>query len=144
MPNYNKREIEDDLEIAARVMRAVERQIEAHRLALQRIRLLRREFAVDAEMRKKVMSTPESMAALLLDRGIPENLAYPMAAEDFQSPAILDQFVGGRLGFWTYSCCCTSCCLTSCDCTVVTVHAGQGAASQGGTGATAIADRDVS
>jgi hypothetical protein len=121
MPNFDKRTAEDDLEIATRIMKTVERQMSTYRVALEKVRLLRKEFVVDESMRKAVMSTPESMSELLIERGIPEVLAYGMAAEDFQDKA----FAPGRgLGFWTWSCCCTSCCITDCSCTIVTVKTG--------------------
>jgi hypothetical protein len=116
MPNLDdKYEEQDDLDIAARVMHTVERQVGSYRLALEKLRMLRKEFAMDEGLAKKAMADPESMSELLIQRGVPEHLAVGMAAEDFKSA----DFARG-VGFWTRSCCCTACCLTSCNCTLIT------------------------
>jgi hypothetical protein len=116
MPNMDKRrDAEDDLEIASRIMQTVERQIGSYRLALDKVRMLRKEFAMDDSLAERTMASPASMSDLLIERGVPEHLAVGMAAEDFKAGDF-----GGRLGLWTWSCCCTACCLTSCHCTLVT------------------------
>ena len=117
MPNFErgKKDPDDDLEIASRVMDTVQKQIGSYRMSLEKLRLLRKEIQVDDELRKRVLSTPDDMAQVLTDRGIPEFLAVSMAAEDFQ-----DRAFGGRLALWTWDCCCTGCCLTECNCTLIT------------------------
>jgi hypothetical protein len=116
MPNFDeRRDAEDDLEVTARVMHTVERQIGSYRASLEKVRLLRKEFALDSELAKKTMSSPENMSKLLVERGVPEHLAVGMAGEDFK-----DREFGGRLGIWTWDCCCTGCCLTECHCTLIT------------------------
>lgn len=106
---------EDDLDIATRVMQTVERQVESYRLSLIRVRALRKEIELDRDLDKRLRSSPEGMRDVLMERGIPEALAVGMAAEDFQSPDF-----GGKLGFWTWDCCCTGCCVTSCIGTNIT------------------------
>jgi hypothetical protein len=121
MPNLERRAPQDDLEIAARVMDTVERQIGMYRLSLEKVRLLRQEFVHDRALAKKAMSDPEALSELLIQRGIPENIAYGMVAEDFQ-----DESFASRAGFWTWDCCCSSCCLTSCNGTLFGVAEGGG------------------
>jgi hypothetical protein len=123
MPSFEKRtESQDELEIATRIMQTVQRQIGTYRMALEKVQLLREEFKVDESLANTTMASPDSMSRLLVERGIPENLAMGMAAEDFQDP---DFGGGGRLGWWTWDCCCSGCCLTDCGCTVVTVSRAQ-------------------
>lgn len=128
MPNMRKRGPgEDDLEIAVRVMDTVERQIGAYRISLEKVRMLRKEFALDPDLQKRALANGEAMSRLLIERGVPENFAYGMAAEDFQ-----DEALAARAGIWTWDCCCTSCCLTSCECTLITsIGASPGQVKQG-------------
>jgi hypothetical protein len=117
MPNLEerRRDSDDELEIVARVMETVERQIGGYRMALEKVRLARKEFSVDKSLAAKVMNSPEEMSKFLTERGVPEFLAVGMAAEDFKSAEF-----AGAAGIWTWDCCCTSCCLTSCHCTLIT------------------------
>lgn len=130
MPNLKeRREPEDDLEVAARVMQTVERQISEYRTALEKVRLIRKEFELDPGLSKRAFTDPEAMKDLLVERGVAEPLAYGMAAEDFKAADF-----GGRLSLWTWDCCCTECCFTSCNCTLITSITGSG-------GGTVIASR---
>jgi len=80
MPNLKeRREPEDDLEVAARVMQTVERQISEYRTALEKVRLIRREFELDPGLSKRAFTDPEAMKDLLVERGVAEPLAYGMA-----------------------------------------------------------------
>jgi hypothetical protein len=116
MPNFDKRSgVGDELEIASRIVETVQRQIGTYRLALEKVRLLRKEFALDESLAKTAMSSPEKMSQLLVERRIPEGLANGMAAEDFQNPDF-----ARNIGLWTWDCCCTGCCITDCHCTLVT------------------------
>lgn len=118
MPNMQKGKgpvATDDLEIAARIMETVHRQVGSYMMSLEKLRYMRKELEMDARFRKRVTVGPAEMSKLLIERGIPEQLAVGMAAEDFMD----DQF-GGALALWTWDCCCTGCCLT-CVCTQNTV-----------------------
>ena len=97
----------DDLEITSKISDTVQRQIASYKMSLEKLRLLRRELRTDASLEKRIWSSPDEMSKLLVERGISEQLAIAMAAEDFQ-----DEQFGGRLAIWTWSCCCTNCCLT--------------------------------
>jgi hypothetical protein len=120
MPNYNRSGTgpADDLEIATKVMDTVQRQIASYRLALEKLRLLRKELELDRDLAARIQDSPEMMSKLLVERGIPEQYAIGMAAEDFQ-----DQSFRG-VGYWTWDCCCTECCLTSIICNITTIHKG--------------------
>ena len=118
MPNLRKGKSDaytDDLEIATRVMETVHRQIGSYMMSLEKLRFMRKELEMDARFRKRVQVGPAEMLKILVERGIPEQLAVGMAAEDF-----LDDKFGGNLALWTWDCCCTGCCLT-CVCTSNTV-----------------------
>ena len=56
MPNLEerRRDSDDELEIVARVMETVERQIGGYRMALEKVRLARKEFSVDKSLAAKV------------------------------------------------------------------------------------------
>lgn len=116
MPNFDaRRPPQDDLEITARVMQTVENQISSYRISLEKLRILRKELDIDDSLARRALSSPEDMKNLLVERGVPEQLAFGMAAEDFK-----DSNFGGGLALWTWDCCCTACCLTSCHCTLIT------------------------
>ena len=118
MPNMQKgkgQAAADDLEIAARIMETVHRQIGSYMMSLEKLRFMRKELEMDSRFRKRVTGGPAEMSKMLIERGIPEQLAVGMAAEDF-----LDDQFGGQLALWTWDCCCTGCCLT-CVCTSNTV-----------------------
>lgn len=118
MPNQRKGKGDpssDDLEIAARVMETVHRQIGSYMMSLDKLRFMRKELEMDARFRKRIQAGPAEMTKILVERGIPEQLAVGMAAEDFQ-----DDVFGGNLALWTWDCCCTGCCIT-CVCTQNTV-----------------------
>ena len=118
MPNLSRHPgdtVEDDLEIATRVMDTVQRQVSSYRDALQTLRNLRKELAErqgedkTADASRRVISTPEEFADLLQERGVPQGFSRAMAAEDFQDAS----FAVETMTF-TWDCCCTHCCLT-CD-----------------------------
>jgi hypothetical protein len=117
MPNYarERSEPQDDLEIAARVMDTVQKQIASYRLSLEKVRSLRQECQIDERLNERLRSDPREMATILIERGIPQPMAVSMAAEDFRSPDF-----GGELALWTWDCCCTGCCVTSCIGTNIT------------------------
>jgi hypothetical protein len=103
-------------------MITVQRQIASYTQSLEKLRLLRKELQVDEGLSNQVRSGPEAMMKLLVERGIPENLATGMAAEDFQDRGFGERLgLGGALGEWyTGDCCCTACCIT-CVCTAGTI-----------------------
>jgi hypothetical protein len=117
MPNFNRRDEQfgpDELDIAARIMDTVAKQVASYQSALGTLRDLRAEIA-DGSLQDQTVSSPEELAALLGARGIPQPLSVAMAAEDFQDEAFM-----AEAGLWTWDCCCTRCCLTSCSGTVIT------------------------
>lgn len=93
MPNFSRdqdHDIEDDLDIAARVMETVQRQIASYHEALQTVRTMRKELAArqlhpkTPENPKRRINTPALFAELLEEHGVPQPLSKAMAAEDFQ------------------------------------------------------------
>jgi hypothetical protein len=118
MPNFYRHQdhdIEDDLDIAARVMETVQRQIASYHEALQTVRTMRKELIArqqqpeTPENPKRRINTPALFAELLEERGVPQPLSKAMAAEDFQDPSFQTE-----AAIWTWDCCCSHCCLT-CD-----------------------------
>lgn len=111
MPNFSRSKDNpaDELEITSRVMDTVQRQVASYRMSIEKLRSLRKEIEIDKELNKRIRSTPEEMAKILVERGIPAHLAIGMAAEDFQDPNF-----GQLIAMWTWDCCCTGCCVTSC------------------------------
>ena len=108
MPNYKRKaDSNDDLEIAARILETVHRQVASYMSSLDKLRLMRKEIDVDPELAKQIRAGPAEMTKILVERGIPENLAAGMAGEDFR-----DEIFSRKLGFWTWDCCCTACCIT--------------------------------
>ncbi len=97
-----------ELDTSARILQTVQKQIEHYSLALDKIRMIRKELMMDKHVLARIKESPESMAKLFVDRGIPSALAYAMAAEDFGNT---DFDVAG-LTIWTWDCCCTGCCIT--------------------------------
>jgi hypothetical protein len=114
MPNFERSDAKpaDDLEITSKVLDTVQRQIGSYRMSLEKLRLLRQELQQDNALATRIWSSPDMMAKIFIERGIPEALAFGMAAEDFQD----ENFARG-LGFWTWDCCCTNCCITGCSIT---------------------------
>lgn len=112
MPNYDKKNIGtrnlDDLEVSARILRTIQKQVEQYSLALEKVQNLKREIQIDEQLQKQLQSSPESMLAVLESRGIAKPIAAGMVAEDIGH----NRFPGGELAFWTFHCCCTVCCLT--------------------------------
>lgn len=127
MPEFDRRPVEDDLEIASRVMDTVQKQIASYRMSLEKLRGLRKEIQLDSALSERVRSSPQGMMDVLTERGIPQHLAAGMVAEDYQD----EGFDVNNLGFWTWDCCCTACCIT-CICTAATIcdvteiHGGSG------------------
>ncbi len=112
MPNCDpEKRPEDDLDLVARVMETVHRQVGSYMTSLQQLRTVRREIEVNPNLRKRVTSGSREMVKVLVERGVPEPLAAGMSAEDWR-----DLDLAGSLGLWTWDCCCTGCCLT-CICT---------------------------
>ena len=117
MPNFAKGDqtAGDDLQVAAQVMATVQKQIASYQEALQTLRTMRKEL--EARQRreatkdapKRNINTPELLAELFEEHGIPQPLSKAMAAEDFQDAAFEVE-----AAMWTWDCCCTHCCLT-CD-----------------------------
>ena len=115
MPNFDRyaNPSADDLDIATRVMDTVQKQIASYRQALVTVREMRRVLAETpqdegeggTELRR--VNTPELLAELFEENGLPVQLSKAMAAEDFQ-----DSTFETALAFWTWDCCCTDCCLT--------------------------------
>lgn len=107
MPNFERgdRPPSDDLDIAARVMDTVQRQVASYKTSLETLMKMRQELLEPKGDRK--VSTPQALAALLEERGIPRPLSNAMAAEDFQ-----DATFEAEASIWTWDCCCTDCCLT--------------------------------
>jgi hypothetical protein len=116
MPNFNRSKTgpEDDLEIASRVMNTVQQQIVIYRASLEKVRLMRKELQLDNALATRIWRSPDEMMKVFMERGIPQELAGGMAAEEFQDPNFKGG--GGGIGFWTWDCCC----ITSCQCTLVT------------------------
>lgn len=117
MPNYqrNKKCEPTELEATQRILDTVQKQIASYRASLQKVNNLKQECEADAELNKRIRSSPEEMAKVLFERGVAAPIAVGMAAEDFQAPNF-----GGSLGLWTWDCCCSSCCITSCIGTNIT------------------------
>ena len=117
MPNFDRTTPPaDDLDIAARVMDTVSRQVASYKDALVTLRSMRAELpdhATRADAQE--INTPELMAKLLEEKGIPMPLSRAMAAEDFQAPEFQ-----AEAAIWTWDCCCTHCCLTCQMATAVT------------------------
>lgn len=107
MPEFDRRPVEDDLEIASRVMDTVQKQISSYRMSLEKLRGLRKELQLDSQLGERVRSSPDAMMEVLTERGIPQYLAAGMVAEDYQ-----DEGFDPGLAFWTWDCCCTACCVT--------------------------------
>lgn len=114
MPNFDRGNYpqQDDLDIASRVMATVQKQVASYQQSLEALRDLRKELTEDAAAGGRVVSTPEQLAALFEERGIPRALSMGMAAEDFQ-----DEAFEAEASLWTWDCCCTDCCLS---CTMAT------------------------
>jgi hypothetical protein len=108
----------DDLDVATKIMRTVERQIASYRSAIGSLRKIRLEAERDPALVRQMRKSPEAMVAELEQRGIPKPLAAAMAAEDHKTVA----FPGGELGFWTWSCCCSVCCITCISDTTVNAN----------------------
>jgi len=117
MPNYtrDKKCEPDELQATHTILDTVQKQISSYRSSLQKVRNLKTECEEDADLNKRIRSSPEAMATILHERGVPAPLAIGMAAEDFRAPNF-----GGSLGIWTWDCCCSSCCITSCIGTNIT------------------------
>lgn len=127
MPDYNREPAQDDLDIAARVMDTVQRQIGTYRDALTTLRRLRTELA-DRQQNQEPsgkepqhINTPQLLAEFFEENGIPKPLSTAMAVEDFAGmegdfPAPPD----ADLITWTWDCCCSSCCFTCSMATQVT------------------------
>lgn len=101
----------DDLDIAARVMGTVQRQIESYQDALVTLRTMRRDMEQrranpEAFPNRRVINTADGFADLLTENGIPRPLSLAMAAEEFGDAAM------GADAWWTWDCCCTHCCIT--------------------------------
>jgi hypothetical protein len=116
MPRYSsesdregKSGSENELEISSRIMNTVQQQIADYRLALEKVRGLRKECELDTKLNERIRSDPEAMAHVLVQRGIAPHLAISMVAEDFQYPGF-----GAGLAVWTWDCCCSDCCVTGC------------------------------
>jgi hypothetical protein len=107
MPNFERTErpAAVDLDIAARVMDTVQRQVASYKSSLETLMKMREELREPSGQRK--VSTPQALAELLQERGIPQPLSKAMAAEDFQ-----DAQFEAEASLWTWDCCCTDCCLT--------------------------------
>jgi hypothetical protein len=114
MPNFDREDQpqppDDDLEIASRVMATVQKQVASYQQSLETLREMRKELT-DASASEapggRIVATPEQLAELLEERGIPQPLSNAMAAEDFQ-----DETFAAEASMWTWDCCCTDCCLT--------------------------------
>src|SRR5690348_8128499 len=120
MPKYaraasTKGSQDNELGDTYKILDTVQRQIASYRASLQKVRNLKSECEDDGKLNKLVRTSPEAMAKVLTDRGVPVFIAVGMAAEDFNAPNF-----GGELGFWTWDCCCTGCCVTSCIGTNIT------------------------
>ena len=116
MPNFQRDSFhaQDDLDIATRIMDTVQKQVTSYRSALQSLREVRQEIS-SGQLRDHTVSTPQELASLLQERGVPRPLSVAMAAEDYQ-----DSSFEAAEGFWTWDCCCTACCLTGCTGTIIT------------------------
>jgi hypothetical protein len=117
MPNFDRgrQSQQDDLDIAARVMATVQKQVASYQQSLETLRELRKEFGVDEGSGDRTVSSPEQLAELFEERGIPLALSRAMAAEDFQ-----DENFAAEASLWTWDCCCTDCCLSCSMATKVT------------------------
>lgn len=126
MPDYRRTPAEDDLDIAARVMDTVQRQIGTYRDALTTLRRLRQELAerqaqADSGEEQRFINTPQLLAEYFEENGIPKPLSTAMAMEDFANmegdfPTPLD----AEMVTWTWDCCCSACCFTCSMATQVT------------------------
>lgn len=101
----------DDLDIAARVMQTVQRQIGSYQAALTTLRSMRRDMDArrqnpDAFPNRRTVNTADGFVDLLTENGIPRPLAMAMAAEEFSDATMKAD------AWWTWDCCCTHCCLT--------------------------------
>ena len=107
MPNFERTDQppEDDLQIAARVMETVQKQVASYHQSLEILRTMRQELRTPTGDR--AVSTPQALADLLEERGIPQPLSKAMAAEEFQDATFMPD-----ASLWTWDCCCTHCCLT--------------------------------
>lgn len=117
MPNFSRDSYpsEDELDIVTRVMDTVQKQIASYRQALVTVREMRKVLAGTpqaegaGETGVRRVNSPELLAELFEENGLPVPLAQAMAAEDFQDPT----YAAAELAFWTWDCCCTDCCLTT-------------------------------
>jgi transposase len=107
MPNFNREDqpTQDDLDIASRVMATVQKQVASYQQSLETLREMRKELT--DEPGGRAVTTPQELADLLEERGIPQALSKAMAAEDFQ-----DETFASEASLWTWDCCCTDCCIT--------------------------------
>lgn len=107
MPNFERPERPPavDLDVAARVMDTVQRQVASYKSSLETLMKIREEL--ESPTGERTISTPQALAELLEERGIPQPLSKAMAAEDFQ-----DAQFEVEVSLWTWDCCCTDCCLT--------------------------------
>ncbi|MEH0661009.1 hypothetical protein QA860_25410 [Streptomyces stelliscabiei] len=124
MPNFDRKPDpgNEDLDIATQVLQTVQKQVASYHDALQTIRTMRKELAsrqaaraADSGAPSQLTNTPELLAALFKEHGVPEPFANAMAAEDFQDPSY-----DKGAAFWTWDCCCSDCCLTCVMGSVVT------------------------
>ena len=90
------------------IMNTVQRQIESYQQSLETVRQLRAEYDANPDLHQRLGSSPESMATVLVERGVPIFLAVSMAGEDYVDPNF-----GTALAIWTWNCCCSDCCITS-------------------------------
>lgn len=127
MPNYNREPAEDDLDIAAKVMDTVQRQIATYRDALQTLRRLRKELATreehgSTEKEPRYINTPQLLAEFFEENGIPKPFSIAMAAEDFAAMEgdFSSDFSEAEYVTFTWDCCCSICCFTCSMATQVT------------------------
>jgi hypothetical protein len=88
-------------------MDTVQRQIDSYRQSLNTVRQLRDEAQADSVLNGRLSLSPESMATVLVERGIPIFLAVSIAGEDHVDPNF-----GTALAIWTWDCCTTGCCIS--------------------------------